>query len=158
MPSTEPNALLPVENRSGRSESCHHHEQDHQRQPNRQREENERDIESRFPTRYPVYRQLGKVDRNKRSFRSVPVQSVVGQAAALGRSPDMREMAFYPHVMTSNRSNPLTVRDRVSEERFESRSSVHQGNVTEERLLEKFTLKNLNTGGQCRERKLKSDQ
>jgi len=35
----------------------------------------------------------------------------------------------------------------VSEKAPASRSYVHQGNVTEERALEKVTLKNLNTGG-----------
>jgi hypothetical protein len=48
------------------------------------------------------------------------------------------------------------VRDCVSEKAPASRSSVHQGNVTEERGLEKLTLKNVKTGGQSRKSKSKS--
>jgi len=47
------------------------------------------------------------------------------------------------------------VRDCVSDEVPASRSSVHQGNVTEERALEKLTLKNVKTGGQSRKWKPK---
>jgi hypothetical protein len=39
-----------------------------------------------------------------------------------------------------------------------SRSTVYQGNVTEERVLEKFTLKNVKTGGQSRKSKSKSSR
>jgi len=42
------------------------------------------------------------MDRHTRSFRSVPVRAYAGQAAALGRPPDMREMTFYPHLMGSS--------------------------------------------------------
>src|SRR4029077_905619 len=102
MSSTQSNAFLSVENRSWRSESRHQHEQDHQRQPNRQRKENACDVESRFPAGYPTYRRLWKGDCNARRFRPVPVRAVIGQAAALGRPPNMREMTFYSHLMGSS--------------------------------------------------------
>ena len=43
-----------------------------------------------------------KVDCNARRFRPVPVRAVIGQAAALGRPPYMREMTFYSHLMGSS--------------------------------------------------------
>jgi hypothetical protein len=52
MPSSKTDALLPVEDRTRRSDSRHQHEQNHQRQPKRQRKQNARDIESEFPANF----------------------------------------------------------------------------------------------------------
>ena len=43
-----------------------------------------------------------KIDCRPTRFRAVPVRTVIGQAAALGRPPHMREMAFYPHLLISS--------------------------------------------------------
>src|SRR4029453_5445237 len=51
MPSSEPDTLLPVEDRTRRSDSRHQHEQNHHGQPNRQRKQNARDVESDFPAK-----------------------------------------------------------------------------------------------------------
>jgi hypothetical protein len=102
MPSTESNAFLSIENRAWRSESRHQHQQDHQRQPDRQRKEDARDVESRFPAGDLLHRRVLKIDCRPTRFRAVPVRTVIGQAAALGRPPQMREMAFYPHLLISS--------------------------------------------------------
>ena len=43
-----------------------------------------------------------KVDCDTTRFRAVPVRTVIGQAAALGRPLHMREMTFYPHLLISS--------------------------------------------------------
>jgi hypothetical protein len=52
MSSSKADTLLAVEDWAWRREPRHHHEQDHQRQPNRQRKQNARHIESKFPARF----------------------------------------------------------------------------------------------------------
>src|SRR5437762_5885755 len=126
MSSAETDTLLAIENWAWRGESSDQHEQKHQRQPNRQQKQNAGNIEGRFPTGYLVRGRCWKVDCNTRSFRPVPARAVIGQAAALGRPPDMREMTFYPHLMVPpTTANPLIVRDYVSGEAPASKSPVH---------------------------------
>src|SRR5215472_14120138 len=72
MSSTKTNALLPVENWTRRGDSRQKHEQDHQRQPHRERKQNAGNIESEFPSRPPAQRGRREFARRVRS--SPPVQ------------------------------------------------------------------------------------
>ncbi|PYK13623.1 MAG: hypothetical protein DME65_01270 [Verrucomicrobia bacterium] len=69
-------------------------------------------------------------------------------------------MIFYPHLSGSFKLllTRYSVRERVTQEKSASRSTVHQGNVTEEQILEKLTLKNVKAGGQSGKRKSKAGE
>ena len=66
-------------------------------------------------------------------MRSVSVRTAVGQAAALGRPPRVREVTFCPHLVSSfNRSYPDNWRGLWNEEGTTFSFFSDQGNVTTE--------------------------
>ena len=95
MSPTKTNALLPIEDRTGRSNSRDQHQQKHQWQPERQRKQNAGKIEKRFPARhlwFGRHRHSGPDANNVR-------QRVHGQAAALGHPPDIGKVSCYLYLV-----------------------------------------------------------
>ena len=77
MSSTKTDALLPVEDWTGRGDSRHQHEQDHQRQPHRQGKQNAGNIETRFPARPPAQRRWREFTRRVRSSPPVRARQIL---------------------------------------------------------------------------------
>ena len=77
MSSTKTDALLPVEDWTGRGDSRHQHEQDHQRQPHRQGKQNAGNIETGFPARPPAQRRWREFARRVRSSPPVRARQIL---------------------------------------------------------------------------------
>src|SRR5882724_6158066 len=84
--------FLAIENWAWRADSRHQHEQNHQRQPDRQRKQNTSNIETGFPTWHPMRGRCRDFAGSARRFASV--LAVSGHAAALGHSPNVRAKTF----------------------------------------------------------------
>ena len=95
MSTTKTNALLPIEDRTGRSNSRNQHQQKHQWQPERQRKQNAGKIEKRFPARHLWFGRHRHSGPDANKVR----QRVHGQAAALGHPPDIGKVSCYLYLV-----------------------------------------------------------
>jgi hypothetical protein len=77
MSSAHADALLPVENWTRRSDSRHQYEQDHQRQPDRQRKQNAGNIETGFPARSPPQRHCREFARKVKNSPPVRARQIL---------------------------------------------------------------------------------